>query len=634
MNLLDGKKHRSGHIAGFLFSFFITQALFVFSVPVSAQDTIKSKTTHDTSGNYNKSERFYDSVYRKLQKRKFEKMLYSLAFKPPPEKPGPSLETPRKSESPFIKYSGKVIREIRINTLPAFGYYVYDSLKRPRTNAAKVLNSLHVTTQNFVIRKELMFKQGETVDPNIMAESERLIRDMEGIDDVNFIVTETSPGSDSVDVLVITKDVWSIGGFLNSLTTHNLMATIFDGNFLGLGDRLTLKFSMDIPRAPFFMINGVNYIYTNIAGSFIDGLFGFTYDYNGNQTISAGLQRGFYSNQTIWAGGAFVNNIINIEDQVEAPNIVSRYSEGFLWLGRAYPVPGAKKPTRFIIAESFLYRNYSQRPYNPSFTDPFYLNVTRFLTGVSVSRNNYLISQYIKEFGKPESIPYGTLAELVVGPSFDDLSSRVYTGITFSAGTYLKTFGYLSGRLSFGGYFNKSAFQDALLKVSGTYFTNLVTTPNNRYKFRTFVEMRYGLGFNRVQSISDFYNLNNILQVSERRNDSLFQGVNALGLRISTIAFTPWYFYGFAFALTAFAEVGVASLSQSINNTTPFFGGFGIGIKIKNDNLIFPAFLISCAIYPGLQPDVPLFQVEFKSNYDVYLPDFNATYPGVQRLYE
>ena len=366
MNLLKGKKHRSGHLTGFPFSYIIISVLYMLSYQLMAQDTIQNKFTPDTSNIYVRSDRFYDSVYKKLHKRKFEKLLYSLAFKPPSENPGPSLEIPRKSESPYLKYSGKVIREIRINTLPAFGYYVYDSLKRPRTNAGKVLNSLHVTTQNYVIRKELMFKQGEAVDPNVMAESERLVRDMTGIDDVNFILTETSPGSDSVDVLVITKDVWSIGGFLNSLTTNNLMATIYDGNFLGLGDRLTLKFSMDVPRAPFFMINGINYIYTNIAGSFIDGLFGFTYDYYGNQAISAGLQRGFYSNQTIWAGGVFANNIINIEDQVEAPSIVSRYSEGFLWGGRAFPVPGAAKPTRFVIAESILYRNYTQRPYNPS----------------------------------------------------------------------------------------------------------------------------------------------------------------------------------------------------------------------------------------------------------------------------
>ena len=583
---------------------------------------------------HQESEKFYDSIYKKVERKKFMKMIYSLAFKPPVQKPGPQLETPRQSESPYQKFSGKVIREIRINTLPAFGYSVYDSLKRPRSNGAKVLNSLHVTTQNFIIRKELIFKKGEKVNPNVMAENERLIRDMGGIDNVSFVITETSPGSDSVDVLVITKDVWSIGGFLNSLTTNRLMATIYDGNFLGLGDRLTLKFSLDVPRAPFFGINGINYIYTNIGGSFIDGLFGFTYDYYGNQVITTGFQRGFFSNQTIWAGGALYSHVKTNEHKENSSDVISRYNESFTWLGRAYPVPGASKPTRFVIAQSLLYRNYSIRPYIPSYQDPFYLNITRILTGVSVSRNNYYIAQYVRELGKPENIPYGSLAEFVLGPSFDDLSERVYSGLTLSAGTFFKRFGYLSGRLSIGGYFNKNVFEDGVFKLSASYFTNLWKTPNGRYKFRTFVQVRYGLGFNRKESINDFYNLNNILQVSERRNDSIFVGVNSFGMRISTVAFTPWYFYGFAFALNAFAEAGIASHSQSVSKTTEFFGGIGVGVKIKNDNLIFPAFLISFAAYPGLQPDVPLFQVEFKSNYDVYIPDFNATYPGVQRLYE
>ena len=68
-----------------------------------------------------RSNTFYDSVYKKFSRRKFSRLLYGLAFRPP-ENPTPTGNSHNvKSEVPFKQYAGKVIRHIRIESLDPFG---------------------------------------------------------------------------------------------------------------------------------------------------------------------------------------------------------------------------------------------------------------------------------------------------------------------------------------------------------------------------------------------------------------------------------------------------------------------------------------------------------------------------------
>jgi hypothetical protein len=91
------------------------------------------KSTETSAGNINSAKQsttFYDSVYKKFSRRKFSRLLYGLAFKPNDIQPLPGNSHKIKSEVPFKKYEGKVIRHIRIETLDPFGTSIYDTLAR------------------------------------------------------------------------------------------------------------------------------------------------------------------------------------------------------------------------------------------------------------------------------------------------------------------------------------------------------------------------------------------------------------------------------------------------------------------------------------------------------------------------
>ena len=73
--------------------------------------------------------------------------------------------------------------------------------------ASPFLNSLHFLTKEYVIRNELLFKEGDTLSENLFLETERNLRSAELFTNVKIELEEVS--ENSYDVYVITKDRWS-----------------------------------------------------------------------------------------------------------------------------------------------------------------------------------------------------------------------------------------------------------------------------------------------------------------------------------------------------------------------------------------------------------------------------------------
>jgi hypothetical protein len=78
--------------------------------------------------------------------------------------------------------------------------------------------------------------------------------------------------------------------------------------------------------------------------------------------------------------------------------------------------------------------------------------------------------------------------------------------------------------------------------------------------------------------------------------------------------------------------VGIISSSTNIWGKGTVYGGFGGGIVIKNDNLVFPPFYITLAVYPGKQPNIQGFRIEMTSIPKIDIPDFIPGYPSVKTL--
>ena len=115
-----------------------------------------------------------------------------------------------KSELPFLPYEGKIIRKIIINRI-GFERVIPDTSRWIKTTAAKVANRLHNDTKTWVIRNNLFIREGKPLNPYRLADNERYLRDLEFILDSRIFVLPLSEESDSVDLLVMTRDVFSFG---------------------------------------------------------------------------------------------------------------------------------------------------------------------------------------------------------------------------------------------------------------------------------------------------------------------------------------------------------------------------------------------------------------------------------------
>jgi hypothetical protein len=585
-----------------------------------------------------RSNTFYDSVYKKFSRKKFPQMLYRLAFKQPDIPPIPGKSHKIKSEVPFKKYKGKVIRHIRIEILNPFGTSIYDTLTNSQTASGKALNSTHMKSRSWVIRKNLFIKEGQKVDPYLLADNERNIRQLSFIDDVKTYITVPHHSGDSVDIIIVTKDVFSIGFDIMTASLSNVSFRLYDGNFLGLGDRFATNYSFKTKRQSFFRLDGASYSYNNIAGTFLNALVTYTLDDLGNQNLGLSCNRNFYSIKTKWAFGAgyqytkMVLEKVTSKEENKITDEISYFNDVSLWGGRAFQIRNTTIPTRFVITEAFFRRSFYSRPWISIDSNRRYYNTTQILTGLAFSANNYYLTDYILHFGKPENIPYGKAFKVTLGPEISDFYTRFYGGIDVSAGDFINGFGYLSGRVVLGGYVYHKSMEDCVLKISLRYLSPLFVTPDKKFKFRSYFFSDYRYGFNFRNNNTDYSNINRDFLINQVKLDTLFYGKKSLSASLSVIMYTPLYFYGFRFAFMLQGKGGfVAPAGESLFHQ-PFYTGVGLGILIRNDNLIFPPFLISCFYYPSVPYGVTWWQFRFDQNTGITLPDFNVTMPQAENL--
>ena len=585
-----------------------------------------------------RSNTFYDSVYEKLSRKKFTQMLYTLAFKEPDQQTLPGSVDKIRSESLFVPFKGKVIRRIRIVTLDPFGTSTLDTLKKAQTGIGAALNKVHVQTRTFVIRKNLFIKEGDTIDPFILAENEKNIREMPFINNVYTLVTCADSTCNSADVTIITKDVWSIGFDVTSATTSKTNVSIYDGNFLGVDDRISMNISAMFRRAPFSRVDGASYTYNNIAGTFLNSQVNYSTDDLGNQAVGGQLNRSFYSNKTKWAGGVGFqyNKMVypkgNTKDEPEPEPDISYFDELNLWAGRAFQLKNIPKPTRFVITESFYHREFTSRPEITIDMNKAYYNTTQLFTGFALSTNNYYLSDYFLQFGKTENVPYGKYFKVTLGPEMTDYYIRFYGSVDISAGNFVGGIGYFSGRTVLGGYYYQNSIEDAVVKVSIKYVTPLFLTPNKKFRFRSYLFSDYRYGFNFRKNNLDYTNINSDLKIEKVKFDTIFHGLKSLSANLSLVMYTPLYFYGFKFAFTMHLEGGFVSGEGESLFSKSFYSGLGLGILVHNDNLIFPTFLLSGFYYPAAPAGVPWDQYRFDQNANITLPDYNVTMPGAESL--
>ncbi len=587
-------------------------------------DTLRVEILENTGAN---RAAHYDSLRSLTGGNWITRSLFDLLFAPPPNNADTGAGRVQRSERVFLPFEGKYIRYIELRKLDAIGTSVTDTTRRSSSWLARAGNSLHFTTRDPVLRANLLIRSGDRLHPYVLADNERILRDLPYVEDARIHVRPVPEHSDSVDVLVITKDLWSIGVDLKFRGLNGYIFELFDFNFLGLGHNLDLEFLFDPDKTP---STGFEAAYTidNIGGSFIslEGLYADNYERKVTQIQAS---RRFFAPGARIAGGARYGRTLTYVDQDDTTGAIinDEVDEHDIWLGRAFPLESGIDPARsrssIVLAGRMQRRSFLHRPEVRRDTNFRFHNGALFLGGITFNNRNYYKGRLIYGFGRTEDIPYGHRLETLFGWENAEFFNRFYLGGSYRFGDYIGPLGYLSAFVSAGGYLREREFEHGVLKGGGSYFSQLISLGD--YRLRQFVSGEYSRGINdsgeEEVDFDDDNVLRGIVESKEIRADELLK-INA-----ETVLFTPWSLYGFHFALFGFADLGFVALNEEFVTIDNLYSGLGFGMRIRNESLVFQTFQFRFAFYSSLPPGFESKFIRFSSEKLLNLDDFAARAP-------
>jgi outer membrane protein assembly factor BamA len=148
------------------------------------------------------------------------------------------------SASPLLADEGLRIGTISIHTLD-----VYSESEARRGAVYQLADTLHIETRPSVIRKLLLFREGDVYRPERLAETERNLRKLPFVKSAE--VQASAPHDGLVDISVTTQDSWTIApeaqaGMKGGTSTYGVALT--DTNLIGTGRQLSLGWDRGVER--------------------------------------------------------------------------------------------------------------------------------------------------------------------------------------------------------------------------------------------------------------------------------------------------------------------------------------------------------------------------------------------------
>ena len=535
-------------------------------------------STHVTERN----QRLYDSLEVKSHRRAVPRLIYKLLFINPH---GHTAEDGSVvDENALLEpFAGKTIRTITIDQENVYA--------DPKTWVQRTSNRLHVMTREKIIRRDLLFETGDKFDPELVVHTQQLLRSRPYIYSTEIQILADSLNPDKVDIVLKTRDSWTISVDVNLKSEKRVEAGIYDGNIFGSGNKL--KFKTSFRRDNFdYGGNSASYEMPNILGSFF------------SSTIEGGrcfFEEHFHTNirknflkPTDYEFGASFTNIRSKYYIIEHDSMdLAKARNLDLWAGYSHFFPRIRSSA--YLTARYNSRRFGERPLVAPKFNPLFHDHDDLLFGLGLYRERFLTTSMIYGFGFKEYLATGFKAEVVGGYSWSEFDNAYYLGVNYHRGTF-RPWGYIMGGFALGSWIDdeSGSWERSSFDIDFIWFSNLLSFRRNR--IRQFVKLNYTQGWNREYGNNEqigFTRYNGIRVFNEHAI-----GTNRLAVNTETVMFTPFQPLGFRFAFFGFADFGTLGRSANVFKN-PFFSSFGVGLRIKNERLIFSEVQIQLGVAVG-----------------------------------
>ncbi len=545
--------------------------------------------------NANNPKLFYDSLAVKASRHRVTELMYNWLISVPKEKVDKDLI----SYEYFRSFEKKKIGTITVKALEVFGPDLVDTAKTTDVWIEKVANKLHTKSNLFVIRKNLWIKEGQDLDPNLMMDNERLLRSLPYLQDVRIIIKPRQDDDQTVDVLILTKDVFSFGATASVGDLNTGSIGIYDRNIFGRGHELGVTMVGNSLKSPNIGFDAY-YKANNINGSFINFSSGYSNTYL-NEGFFISFQREFLRPQSVYAGGltairSFRSNRITSTDLV-----VTTFPLDYLfldgWYGRRLKHRIKANDSRFQVNLSgrIRYSSFYKRPEPDTNNNQYFANSTFYLAGLSFSQRTYVRDFLVYSYGITEDIPKGYLHELVVGYDHNEFGDRWYSHVFFSSGNLFRNKSYyFYSSFGIGSFWRPTGLEQGMADLKLNFISPLFHF--GAVQSRQFVKIDYTFGINRFE-MEDLL-LRNSYGIRGFSGNS-GKGKQRLTVNIENVLFQNRSILNFQTAFFSFIDLGLIGNSSKIIFTQQTYAGLGVGLRIRNENLVFKTIQVRLAYYPG-----------------------------------
>ena len=529
-----------------------------------------------------------------------------------------------RSEKAFEPYEGKYIRKIIVRRF-GFERTFSDTTNRITFIGTQILNALHSDTREWVIRDNLFIHAGSQLNAYELADNERYLRTLDFIQDARIFVNPVKGHSDSVDVLVFTKDLFTITGVLDIGGINSVKLRLAEANLFGQGQRIQGTGLWDQNRTPSL---GYEFLYskTNISGSFVNGTVGYSV-INGGRSDGTEEEAAFFvrfdrplvSPFSHIAGGIefSTNRSMNVYQKPDSLYFSYQYNVYDAWVG--YNL-GTKRledyrnynqnRNRVFVSARYLQADFLSNPYQIGDNyDPVYNNKKAILGQLTFFKQDFFKLNYLYGFGTTEDIPMGYTLSLTAGWYKQLDLERPYAGIQAEQYFVTDYGGFVNPFVKLGGFYHQRKLQDASVLAGVNFFSRLFFV--KRWKVREFMKISYTQLDNRV--IYEPLRLNNIYGLHQFSTDSVY-GNKRISLYTESILYTNRKLWGFRFAPFISGDFSLVAYEREPFKKSDVFTGLGGGIRTRNDNLVFGTIELRAIYFPRTVRDVDQFRLVFSSD--------------------
>jgi outer membrane protein assembly factor BamA len=338
----------------------------------------------------------------------------------------------------------------------------------------KTVNYLHINTDESIIRKDLLFKEGDLYDEKLLQQSERILRTRRYLNYATITPQQECTLSQKIKVDV--REVWTLvpgATFARTGGNSKYSYGLSDSNFLGLGKTLEVKHTSTSQRT------GNLFKYYDPNSGILDSTVLLQYENNSDGIAkSAAFIKPFIAFETEWSAGISHDQYQQESVLYNAGEVANRFAHNNLNESIFY---GIKIDTSNDETVHRIIAGYNRSQDNflpilsssaPSMLIPRDREFNYPWVEYQYIADDYLKANNIQQINRVEDINLGSEIRFRLGYASSRYSvydKSIIFDSSYEKGVALNENHLLLASVSAGGYYGLGEFYNSKLHAKATY---------------------------------------------------------------------------------------------------------------------------------------------------------------------